>query len=84
LSGQFLNTTFTYKNYVTNSYRIRPDTLQDIKEKDKTFLLDAPISKDSLFWESLTAVMEKISGSETGICCFSPAHQLVDELVGLV
>ncbi len=34
-------------------------TLTDIKEKDKTFLLDAPISKDGLFWDSVTTVMEK-------------------------
>ncbi len=33
--------------------------LTDIKEKDKTFLLDAPISKHGLFGESVTTVVEK-------------------------
>lgn len=34
-------------------------TLTDIKEKDTTFLLDAPISKDSLFGDSVTTVVDK-------------------------
>ncbi len=32
--------------------------LTDIKEKDKSFLMDAPISKDGLFGDSVTAVVE--------------------------
>ncbi|ROL54028.1 hypothetical protein DPX16_10451 [Anabarilius grahami] len=39
-------------------------TLTDIKEKDKTFLLDAPMSKDSLFGESVTAVVEKFPAAK--------------------
>ncbi len=34
-------------------------TLTDIKENDKTFLLDAPISNDGLFGDSVTTVVEK-------------------------
>lgn len=39
-------------------------TLTDIKEKDKSFLVDAPMSKDGLFGDLVTAVVEK----------FLPAH----------
>lgn len=34
-------------------------TLTDIKEKDKTFLLDTPISNEGLFGNSVTTVVEE-------------------------
>ncbi len=38
--------------------------LTDIKEKDKSFLMDAPISKDGLFGDSVTAVVEKFRAAK--------------------
>ncbi len=38
--------------------------LTDIKEKDKTFLLDASVSKDGLFGESVTTVVEKFRAAK--------------------
>lgn len=45
-------------------------TLTDIKEKDKSFLLDAPMSKDSLFGDSVTAVVEKCWAAEQQFAAF--------------
>ncbi|KAL0166315.1 hypothetical protein M9458_038159, partial [Cirrhinus mrigala] len=39
-------------------------TLTDIKEKDKTFLLDAPISKVGLFGDAVTTVVEKFRAAK--------------------
>lgn len=49
-------------------------TFTDIKEKDKTFLLDAPMSKDSLFGESVTAMVEKFQTAKPQSAVF---HQLI-------
>lgn len=38
--------------------------LTDIKEKDKTFLMDAPISKDGLFGEAVTLVVDKFRAAK--------------------
>lgn len=38
--------------------------LTDIKEKDMSFLMDAPISKDGLFGDSVTAVVEKFRAAK--------------------
>lgn len=39
-------------------------TLTDIKEKDRSFLLDAPMYNDGLFGESETAVVEKFQAAK--------------------
>ncbi|MGL5564841.1 MAG: hypothetical protein ACRDC4_03840 [Plesiomonas sp.] len=38
--------------------------LTDIKEKDKSFLLDAPISQDGLFGEAVTTVVDKFRAAK--------------------
>ncbi len=38
--------------------------LTDIKEKDKSFHMDALISKDGLFGDSVTAVVEKFRAAK--------------------
>ncbi len=45
-------------------------TLTDIKEMDKTILLDAPISKDGLFGDSVTAVVEKFRAAKQQSAAF--------------
>ncbi len=39
--------------------------LTDIKEKDKSFHMDALISKDGLFGDSVTAVVEKFRAAKS-------------------
>ncbi len=42
----------------------------DIKEKDKFFLMDAPISKAGLFGNSVTAVVEKFRAAKLQLAAF--------------
>ncbi len=49
-------------------------TLTGIKEKDKSFLLDAPISKYGLFGYSVTTVVEKFRSAKQQFPAF---HQLI-------
>lgn len=42
----------------------------DIKEKDKSFLMDAPISKDGLLGNSVTAVVEKFRAAKPQSAAF--------------
>ncbi len=44
--------------------------LTDIKEKNKSFLMDAPISKDGLFGDSVTAVVEKFRAAKQQSAAF--------------
>ncbi|XDV51005.1 hypothetical protein PO909_019963 [Leuciscus waleckii] len=45
---------------------------KDIKEKDKTFMLDAPISKDGLSGKSVTAVVENVQAAKQQSAAFGP------------
>ncbi|XP_016095392.1 uncharacterized protein [Sinocyclocheilus grahami] len=45
-------------------------TLTDIKEKDRTFLLNAPISSDGLFGDSVTTVVEKFRAAKQQSAAF--------------
>ena len=44
--------------------------LTDIKEKDKSFLMDAPISKDGLFGEAVTSVVDKFRAAKQQSAAF--------------
>ncbi len=48
--------------------------LTDIKEKDKSFLMDAQISKDGLFGNSVTTVVKKFRAAKQQSAAF---HQLI-------
>ncbi len=39
--------------------------LTEIREKEKVFLLDAPISQSGLFWEAVSSVVEKFRSAKT-------------------
>lgn len=44
--------------------------LTDIKEKDKSFLMDAPVSRDGLFGEAVTSVVEKFRAAKQQSAAF--------------
>lgn len=45
-------------------------SLTDIKEKDRTFLLDVPISNDGLFGDSVMTVVEKFQAAKQQSAAF--------------
>ncbi len=48
--------------------------LTEIREREKTFLMDAPISQSGLFGEAVSAVVDKFPLSQNPVGCSQSVH----------
>ncbi len=48
--------------------------LTEIREKEKTFLIDAPISQSGLFGEAVSAVVDKVPLGQNSVGCSQTVH----------